>query len=202
MKSLIPTTLFLLLPYFTYGQAGRSMPVPRGVIIAHPSPSFILPIVYQLHDGTALLSNGDLLRGRFLYNRSQAFFFYQDGHSPGQRIYFRRLERLVLAAADTSVTPRLDSTVFLKVQNQFCRRLTIGKIGLYDQVYAVNENKGKVDEVLFTWGDDGKLKRLSTLEKANQWFYEICIQNHWPNPDVFLSKAEIIKRLAQLDPVP
>jgi hypothetical protein len=172
------------------------------VIISQPGASYLVPISYQLHDGTALLLDGSLLRGRFMYNKGSGFTFYRDGHSSGQRIYLYQFDRLALAGTDTSVIARSDSTVFLKVGNRLLRRLTIGKVGLYDKVYVVNEDKGKTGDLLFTWSDDGKIRRLKTLEQANQWFYEICQQNHWPNSDVFLSKAEIIKRLAQLDPTP
>lgn len=178
-----------------------SMPQGHAVIIPR-NYSYIVPITYQLHDGTARLTDGSLLQGRFMYNRNRVFKYYQDGHSPGKEIPFFLFEHLTLSGVDTSVIPRRDSTVFLKVKNRLFRRLTVGKIGLYDDTYAINEDKGKVGDILFTWGNDGKIKRLRTLEQANQWFYEICLQNDWPNPDVFLSKSELIKRLAQLDPVP
>ena len=203
MKALISSGILFLVTCIAYGQAGRSVPMYGGHAVIIPgSSSYLLPVVYQLHDGTAMLSNGTRLRGRFLYNKGSAFIFYQDGHSPGKRIYFREFENLTLAGTDTSLLVHRDSTVFTKVGNHFFRQLTIGKVGLFDETYAVNENKSKLSDVLFTWGDDGSVKRLQTLEKANQWFYEICLQNHWPNSDVFLSKAEIIKRLAQLDPTP
>ena len=204
MKSILLSTLFSVMAYTTYGQAGRPMTPPRihPVIIPRSYPYSPPPIIYQLHDGIARLTDGSLLRGRFMYNGGPGFTFYQDGHSAGLRIYSYQFEHLALAGADTSVVPRSDSTAFFKVGNHVLRRLTIGKVGLYDKVYAVNEDKGKIGDVLFTWDDKGKLKRLKNLEQANQWFYAICVQNHWANPDVFLSKSEIIKRLAQLDPIP
>ena len=201
MKSLVCITVFLLCVYTAYGQATRSMTMPYGHAVPR-SYSYIIPIVYQLHDGTARLTDTSLLQGRFMYNGGPGFTFYQDGHSAGRRIYSYQFENLTLATADTSVTPRIDSTVFIRVYNHLLRRLTIGKVGLYDKTYAINENKGKIGDVLFTWSDDGKLKRLRTLEQVNKWFYAVCTQNQWPNPDVFLSKTEIIKRLAQLDPTP
>ena len=202
MKLLISSFLFFLTALVSYGQAGHTTPMPHGVIIAHPRSSFILPVTYQLHDGIARLTDGSLLRGRFLYNRSGSFNFYQDGHSARKQIEFGHFERLTLAGTDTSVIAHSDSTVFLYVNNHLLRRLTIGKVGLYDKTFAVNEDKGKIGDVLFTWSDNGKIRRLYTLEDVNKWFYEICQQNHWPNPDVFLSKTEIIRRLAQLDPIP
>ncbi len=179
------------------------MTMPRSHVIIVPHTSYYtIPINYQLHDGIARLTDGSLLKGRFMYKRGNSFTFYQDGHSAGKQIPSYLFDNLTLAGADTAATPRSDSTIFIRTNNRLLRRLTKGKVGLYDQTYAVNEDKGKIGDVLFTWSDDGKLRRLRTLEECNQWFYEICNQNHWPNPDVFLSKSEIIKRLAQLDPIP
>ncbi|MVM30194.1 hypothetical protein GO755_09125 [Spirosoma sp. HMF4905] len=204
MKTLLTGILLTLSTYATFGQAGRTTPMYRGypVIIPRPATPYVMPIIYQLHDGDARLTDGSQLRGRFMYNKNSSFTFYQDGHSPGKTIPAYKFEYLKLAGADTTATPRTDSTVFLRVKNQLCRRLTVGKVGLYDQTYSVNEDKGKIGNTLLTWSDDGKIKRLRTLEEANQWFYAVCQQNNWPNSDIFLSKTEIIKRLAQLDPTP
>lgn len=196
--------IICLFCFFTgYGQAGRPMSMPRSHVIVVPRPTYYtIPVTYQLHDGIARLTDGSLLQGRFMYKRGNSFTFYQDGHSPGKQIPSYLFDNLVLAGADTAATPRSDSTIFIRINNNLLRRLTKGKVGLYDKTYAVNEDKGKIGDVLFTWSNEGKLRRLRTLEEANQWFYEICLQNHWPNPDVFLSKSDIIKRLAQLDPTP
>ncbi|GAB3954588.1 hypothetical protein GCM10028805_40280 [Spirosoma harenae] len=201
MKSCTLTSFLLLLIFTAYGQTPRTVYRSYPIIIPSQQP-YVAPVTYQLHDGIAQLDDGSLLAGRFMYNRNSGFNFYENGHSPGKNVPFYRFERLTLTGADTSVLPRTDSTVFLRVSNRLFRRLTVGKVGLYDRVYAINEDKGKIGDVLFTWSDNGKLKRLRNLEEANKWFYEVCIQNKWPNPDVFLSKTEIIKRLAQLDPVP
>lgn len=204
MKSLLTSLIVLGILSSTYGQANRGappMPGGRAVIIPHAS-IYIPPIVYQLHDGVAQLTDGTLLRGRFLYNKSHVFIYYANGHDDGQHIPFYKFERLTLAGADTSVLPRSDSTVFVRIRNQLYRRLTIGKVGLYDKTYAVNEDKGNVGNDLFTWSEDGKLKRLYKLEQINQWFYATCQQNNWTPPDVFRSKVEIIKQLAKFDPTP
>ncbi|QMW06093.1 hypothetical protein [Spirosoma foliorum] len=204
MKTLLTGILLIVSTYATFGQAGRTTPMYRGypvIIPSRPTP-YVQPIVYQLHDGIARLTDGSQLQGRFLYNKNSSFTFYQDGHSPGMNIPAYKFEYLKLVGADTAATPRNDSTVFLRVRNQLCRRLTVGKVGLYDKTYSINEDKGKIGYVLFTWDNDGKIKRLQNLEQANQWFYQICQENNWPNSDVFLSKTEIIKRLAQLDPIP
>ncbi|GAB4037188.1 hypothetical protein [Spirosoma gilvum] len=203
MKLWIITGILLVSIYSSYGQANRPASYPRSypVIVAHP-PAYIIPIVYQLHDGIGRLGDGSLLQGRFLYNRGSMFTFYQNGHTKGVKIPFFQFEELTLAGADTSVLPRSDSTTFARVKTRLYRRLTIGKIALYDQIYAINEDKGKIGDYLFVWDENGKLKRLRNLEAVNQWFYNTCQQNHWPNPDVFLSKTEIIKRLAVLDPKP
>ncbi|GAB4045045.1 hypothetical protein [Spirosoma litoris] len=204
MKTLLTGILLIVSTYATFGQAGRTTPMYRSypvIIPSRPTP-YVPPVIYQLHDGIARLTDGSQLQGRFLYNKNSSFTFYQDGHSPGKNIPAYKFEYLKLVGADTAATPRNDSTVFLRVRNQLCRRLTVGKVGLYDKTYSINEDKGKIGDVLFTWDNDGKIKRLQNLEQANQWFYQICQENNWPNSDVFLSKTEIIKRLAQLDPIP
>ncbi|GAB4013486.1 hypothetical protein EXU85_12290 [Spirosoma sp. KCTC 42546] len=204
MKTLISSIILILATYASFGQTGRTTPMNRSypVIIPHPSTPYVQPIIYQLHDGIARLTDGSQLQGRFMYNKNSSFTFYQDGHSPGKSIANYKFEYLKLAGADTAATPRTDSTVFLRVKNNLFRRLTVGKVGLYDKTYSINEDKGKIGDILFTWDNDGSLRRLHNLEQANQWFYQICQQNNWPNSDVFLSKTEIIKRLAQLDPIP
>ncbi|MBN8823738.1 MULTISPECIES: hypothetical protein [unclassified Spirosoma] len=201
MKRWIITCLLLVSMCTVYGQTARPGSYPHAVIIPRTS-TYVIPIVYQLHDGVGRLGDGSLLQGRFLYDKGTMFTFYQNGHTKGVKIPFFQFETLTLAGADTSVLPRSDSTMFSRIKNRLYRRLTIGKIALYDDVYAINENKGKIGDYLFVWGDNGKLKRLRNLEAINQWFYDTCQQNHWTNPDIFLSKTEIIKRLAVLDPTP
>ncbi|WP_020595500.1 hypothetical protein [Spirosoma panaciterrae] len=203
MKSWIITSILLLSCLIGYGQTSRPTVYRYSppVIVTHPS-AYVIPIVYQLHDGVGRLGDGSLLQGRFLYNKGSLFTFYQNGHTKGVKIPFFQFEELTLAGADTSVLPRSDSTAFFRIKTRLYRRLTIGKIALFDQVYAINEDKGKIGDYLFVWDENGKLKRLRNLEDVNQWFYNTCQQNHWPNPDIFLSKTEIIKRLAVLDPKP
>ncbi len=191
----------LLSATFCYAQH-KPMTYPHGVVVVRPNPNALPPIIYQSHDGVARLKDGSAVYGGFIYNGRSAFINHATGSGPRRKVYFGLMDRLTVAGADTLVTSRRDSTVFLRMNVLFGRLLTVpGPIAICDDVYAINEAPGKRGEAFYVQdsADPSTIRRITSLQKLNRWFYEICQQHGWKTDDVFLNYTDLIQKANQFN---
>ena len=105
--------------------------------------------------------------------------------------------RLVLAGADTLVTDRRDSTVFLRMSHRLFRQLAGGSVMILDQKFAVDEERGKMSRKLYVLDDNGEVYKFTSLQKLNRWFYAFRERSGKKLPDVYLNESEIVKAVAR-----
>lgn len=174
--------------------------------VHHQVPSTVyVPITqapsidYKYHDGIALLIDGTSLQGRFQFNGKSSFVYRASSQAPKMRIGFSMIRRLGLAGADTLVTDRTDSTIFVRQGHRLFRQLAGGSIVVLDQKFAVDEERGIIGRKLYVLDDNSELYKFTSLQKLNRWFYAYKERTGKKLPDVYLNKNEIVKAVAQLN---
>lgn len=165
------------------------------VITVNQGPS----IQYQYHDGVALLTDGTVLKGRFESNGQSTFTYRASSQARRQRIGASFIRRLALAGADTLVTDRRDSTIFIRLGHRLYRQLAGGATLVLDRWLIVDEARGKVAAKLFVLDDNGDFRRFTSLQKLNRWFDAHRERSRKPLPDVYRNEHEIIKAVAHLN---
>ncbi|MBD2755694.1 hypothetical protein [Spirosoma validum] len=156
-------------------------------------------IDYKYRDGTALLTDGRLLKGRFQYNGRKIFVYRASSQAAKQRIALSMIKRLVLAGSDTLVTYRSDSTVFVRLGNRLLRQLTDGSPMVLDRKFAVDEDRGKTGRRMFVLDEDGTVRKFTSLQKFNRWFYAYRERSGKQTSDTYLNQSEIVKAVARLN---
>ena len=154
---------------------------------------------YKYHDGTALLTDGTSLKGRFQYNGRSVFTYRASSQATRQRIGLSTIRRLVLAGADTLVTDRTDSTIFIRSGHRLFRQLTGGSTMVLDRKFAVDEERGKMGRKLYVLDDAGEVYTFTSLQKLNKWFHAFRERSGKQLPDVYLNESEIVKAIARLN---
>ncbi|MVM30195.1 hypothetical protein GO755_09130 [Spirosoma sp. HMF4905] len=193
---LIAAITVALFSMATISRAQVHHTAPSTVYIpVNQSPS----IDYKYHDGTALLIDGTILQGRFQFNGRSSFIYRASSQAPKMRIGFSMIRRLGLAGADTLVTDRTDSTVFVRQGHHLFRQLANGSIVVLDQKFAVDEERGIIGRKLYVLDDNSELYKFTSLQKLNRWFYAYKERSGKKLPDVYLNKNEIVKAVAQLN---
>lgn len=190
--------LLLLFGVMGIVQAQHKAPQRTTVFIPQP-PNQEPRIDYQYHDGIAFLRDGRYLKGRFQYNNGSAFIYRAGSQAPRQRIGLSTIRRLSLVNADTLVTDRSDSTIFVRLGNRLYRQLAGGKIMVLDRTYVVNEVRGKIGRKMYVLDDAGDLHQFTSLQKLNRWFYEYGEQSGKQLPDVYRNQNEIVKAVARFN---
>lgn len=165
------------------------------IITVNQGPS----IQHQYHDGVALLTDGTVLKGRFQSNGQSTFTYRANSQARRQRIGASAIRRLVLAAADTLVTDRADSTVFIRLGHRLYRQLAGGETLVLDRWLIVDEARGKVAAKLFVLDDTGDFRRFTSLQKLNRWFDSYRERLGSVLPDVYRNEGEIVKAVARLN---
>jgi hypothetical protein len=195
MKQII-AILALIVCGASMAQAQTKTPQPTTVFIpVNTEPS----IAYKYHDGTAFLTNGSYLKGRFQYNGGSTFLYRSSSQAPKQRIGLSMIRRLALAGSDTLVTDRTDSTVFVKLGTRLYRQLAGGGTMILDRRYAVDEERGKLGPKMFVLDENSELHKFKSLQKLNRWFYAFNERSGKKRPDVYLNENEIVKAVAKLN---
>lgn len=185
----------------TFAWAQRTKPAfkPESTAIVFVNSSSAPAVEYKYHDGTALLADGSFLKGRFQYNGRKVFTYRANGHAERQRLGLSMVKRMVLAGADTSVTNRADSTVFIQLGHRLYRQLAGGSVLVLDRRFAVDEEKGKMGRKLYILDDNGEVYGFRSLPKLNKWFYTFRERSGKQLPDVYLNESEIVKAVARLN---
>jgi hypothetical protein len=147
-----------------------------GVFIAHSGGA---EIDFLPHYGIAQVDGIGTVQGVFQYAwfefPSPNFKFYGNDSVEPQRLYWQYVNKMTLAGSDSLLSYRKDSTEFYHLNNcvGFYRKLTDGKIRVYDGVANVNEMPG------FISGDDmvvlyqGKLMRFFSFRKFTRFIASI-----------------------------
>ncbi|WP_420150322.1 hypothetical protein [Spirosoma sp.] len=190
----ILTSILVCAATFAYSQ--RVNPTNQTVIILPVDQS---TIAYKYHDGTALLADGSLLKGRFQFNGRKLFTYRASSQATRQKIGLSMIKRLVLAGSDTLVSDRTDSTVFTRLGNRLYRQLTEGTTMILDQCILVDEDRGRIGRKVYVLTDDGEMRKFTSLQKFNKWFYTFREQSGKPAPDAYLNQNEIVKAVARLN---
>lgn len=189
-------SLLLLLGITGMAQAQHKAPQTTTVFI----PQSVEPqIDYQYHDGIAFLRDGSYLKGRFQYNSGSAFIYRPTGQAPRQRIGLSTIRRLSLADADTLVTDRKDSTIFVRLGNRLYRQLAGGMTMVLDRRYLVTEMRGKIGRKMYVLDDAGDLHPFTSLQKLNKWLYTYSEQSGKQLPDVYRNQNEIVKAVVRIN---
>lgn len=195
MKQTFFFFVFLFITTYSWGQSGKFTPSNTTYVFVNQSPT----IDYKYHDGTALLTDGTVLTGRFQFNGKSTFKYRANSQATQQRIGLSIINRLVLAGADTSVTDRADSTIFLRSGHRLYRQLASGSTRMLDRQFLVDEVPGRIGLKVFVEDDAGNVQKFTSLPKLNRWFYSYREQTGKKIPDAYLNKNEIVKALAKLN---
>ncbi|RIV24882.1 hypothetical protein DYU11_06070 [Fibrisoma montanum] len=188
----------LLLLVAVQANAQQKKPQPQTIYI--PQTVYQGPVIdYTYHDGVIRLRDGTTLKGRFQFNGRKTFIYRAGAQAPQQKFGFSSIRRLALVGADTLVTARTDSTIFVRMGTRLYRELASGPTMVMDQVYTVDEDRGKIGSRIYVLDDAGKFHRFSSLQKLNRWFYAYQEQVGQKAADVFLNKTEIARAVAQLN---
>jgi hypothetical protein len=154
---------------------------------------------YTYHEGTALLRDGSLLKGRFQFNGRSAFIYRANSQATKRRLRASLLQRLALADSDTLVTARNDSTIFIPLGNRLFRQLTGGETTVLDRAFTVDEDRGKIGSKLYILDTNQKLHKFTSLKRLNDWFYEFQDQSGKKLTEAYLNQNEIVKAVATLN---
>lgn len=158
------------------------------------------PVIdYKYHDGIAQLQDGTTLKGRFQTNGRSAFTYRASSQATRRKIGASMIRRLALVGADTLVTTRKDSTVFIRLRNRLYRQLTDGATMVLDRKLIVDEDRGKVDAKLYVLDENDDLHKFKSLKRLNNWFYAYQEQSGKKVSDAYLNENEIVKAVAQLN---
>lgn len=115
------------------------------------------------------------------------------------RIGASMIRRLALAGADTLVSTRKDSTIFVRFSSRLYRQLTDGVTMVMDRNLTVDEDRGKIGHQLFIVDENDELHKFNSLKRLNDWFYAYQKQSGKKVSDAYLNKNEIVKAVAQLN---
>ncbi len=179
-------------------QAQQKTPPPQTIYV--PQTIYQGPLItYKYHDGVALLQNGATLKGRFQRSGRSSFTYRASSQAPRQKIGASMIRRLALAGADTLVTDRADSTIFIRFGNRLYRQLTGGATTVMDRHLMVDEDRGKVGGYLYVLDENDDLHKFTSLKRLNNWFYNFQEQSGKRVSDAFLNENEIVKAVAQLN---
>ncbi|MCU0390635.1 MAG: hypothetical protein MUE81_05920 [Thermoflexibacter sp.] len=157
-------------------------------------------ILRQVQEGTVTLTNGQVVTGRFKYDNWEFpvknFAFYKDANLDSRKkIKFKDIKQVSFVGVDTNIAEKPDSTTFINVNGKLLRKLTEGKINLYDKLIVVKEAEGVIGATIFV-KEGEKLKRIDTLRKFNKWYQSLSKQ--YPDLQVqnkYLNKIEILKEI-------
>lgn len=190
--------LFMLLCSVTPLLAQQTKPTPATIYI--PQTIYQGPIIdYKYHDGVALLRDGAVLKGRFQSNGRSAFIYRASSQTASQKISASMIRRLSLAGADTLVSDRRDSTIFIRLGNRLYRQLAGGATMVMDRKFVVDEDRGKLGAKLFVLDTNEDLHKFTSLKKLNNWFYAFQEQSGKKISDAYLNESEIVKAIAQIN---
>ena len=195
MKQTLFFFALLFIATYSWGQSGKFTPSSTTYVFVNRLPT----IDYKYHDGTARLTDGTLLTGRFQYNGRSLFLYRTNGQAALQRIGLSMIDRLALVGADTAVTDRTDSTVFLRSGHRLYRQLVGGATRILDRQFLVNEVPGNIGLKVYVEDDAGNVQKFSSLPKLNRWFYSFREQTGKKFSDAYLNKNEIVKAVAVLN---
>lgn len=187
----------LLICTVTLAWSQRITPTTQNttLIILDNSPD----IEYKYHDGRVVLIDGTTLTGRFQYNGRKVFTYRATSQASRQRIALSMIKRLALVGSDTVVTNRTDSTVFTQLGHRLYRQLTDGLTVVLDRRFLVDEQRGKIGYKLYVLDSDGALRKFTSLQKLNKWFYAYQERSGKRLPDIYRNESEIVKAVAQLN---
>ncbi len=196
MKRIVISSVILICT-ITLAWSQRITPTTQNttLIILDSSPD----IEYKYHDGTAVLIDGTTLTGRFQYNGRKVFTYRSTSQASRQRIALSMIKRLALVGSDTVVTNRTDSTVFTRLGHRLYRQLTDGLTVVLDRRFLVDEQRGKIGYKLYVLDSDGALRKFTSLQKLNKWFYAYQERSGKRLPDIYRNESEIVKAVAQLN---
>lgn len=196
MKHVIVSLATLLcITTVSWGQSRKFTPSNTTYVFVDQSPS----IDYKYHDGTARLIDGTVLTGRFQFNGGSIFKYRANSQATVQRIGFSMIDRMALVGADTTVTDRIDSTIFLRSGHQLYRQLAAGSTRILDRRFLVDEVPGQIGLRVYVEDDTGNVRKFKSLPKLNRWFYSFREQSGKKLPDAYLNKNEIVKAVAKLN---
>jgi hypothetical protein len=193
----IITSLSIVILFFDIHDAYSQYPVPFYFMSGNRARK---SIDYQIHSGFLKLRDGQVVTGRFKYDKWEFpvrnFAFYKDADESNKRkIKFKDIQQVSFVGVDTNIAEKPDSTIFVNINGKLLRKLTEGKINLYDKLIVVREAEGVVGATIFV-KEDEKLKRVDTLRKLNKWYQNLSKQ--YPDLQVqnkYLNKIEIIKEI-------
>ncbi|SFC37516.1 hypothetical protein [Spirosoma endophyticum] len=193
--SIITATLFCITTV-SWAQQKHHTHYPSTVYV----PTTTEPTIdYKYHDGTAFLTNGSYLKGRFQYNGRKTFIYRASSQATRQRIGFSMIRRMALAGSDTLVMDRTDSTVFERFGNKLYRQLANGSTMVLDRVFAVDEDRGQIGQKLYVLDEASNMYKFTSLQKLNKWFHTFRERSGKQLPDVYLNQSEIVKAVAKLN---
>ena len=173
---------------------------PQTQTVYVPQTTYQGPVInYKYHDGVAKLRDGTTLRGRLQANGRSAFMYRATNQATRRKIGASMIRRLALNGADTLVTDRTDSTIFIRVVNRLYRQLADGATMLLDRKLTVDEDRGKVGTKLYVLDENDRLHSFGSLRKLNDWFYNFQEQSSKKVSDAYLNEGEIVKAVAQLN---
>lgn len=195
MKQTLIVFALLSIATHSWGQHGKFTPSNTTYVFVNQAPT----IDYKYHDGTALLTDGTLLTGRFQFNGRSTFIYRANSQATQQRLGLSIINRLSLAGADTSITDRTDSTIFLRSGHRLYRQLASGSTRVLDRHFLVDEVPGEIGRKVYVEDDAGNVKKFTSLPKLNRWFYGYREQTGSQIPNSYLNKNEIVKAVARLN---
>ncbi len=173
---------------------------PQTQTVYVPQTIYQGPVIdYKYHDGVALLRNGTTLKGRFQANGKSTFTYRASSQATRRRLGASMIRRLALAGADTLVSTRKDSTIFVRFGNRLYRQLTDGATMVMDRKLTVDEDRGKIGAQLFIVDENDEFHKFKSLKRLNDWFYAYQDRSGRKVSDAYLNENEIVKAVAQLN---
>lgn len=187
--------LLVIMVFFNISVSNAQYPVPFYFMSGGRAKK---SIKYQVQEGTVSLKDGKVLTGRFQFDwwmfPVKNFVFYKDSSSK-EKIKFKDIKQASFAGIDTNIAEKTDSTAFVNVDGKLLRKLTSGKINIYDKLIVVKEVEGALGETIFV-KESKKLRRIESLRRFNKWYQGLA--DAYPNLKVrneYLNKIEIIREI-------